>query len=137
MLEDLFRRGGWITTGMRGATDAALVASVRHCWFDIVALTASVERNSAVLARLVADIRAASRNPGISVMVGGIVFNQHPELAEHIGADATAADARAALQKAELLVGQLMVGLAGDPQSRGPMPYGHGAQPLRAGAGHS
>jgi methanogenic corrinoid protein MtbC1 len=137
MLEDLFRRGGWSTTGLRGASSAVLIASVRHCWFDIIALTASVERNSAVLARLVADVRAASRNPGISVMVGGLVFNEQPELAEQVGADATAEDARAALQKAELLVGQLMVGRADDPHSRDRMLGGRSAQPLRAGAGPS
>jgi methanogenic corrinoid protein MtbC1 len=114
VLEDLFRRGGWTTTGLRGVGRPELAACVRHNWFDIVALTASVARNSAVFARLVSELRAASRNPGVSIMVGGLVFNEQPELAEEVGADATARDARAALQQAELLVGKLLVGHRSD-----------------------
>lgn len=134
MLEDLFRRGGWSTAGVRGASRSELVASVRNCWFDIIALTVSIERDGMVLARLVADLRAASRNPGVSVMVGGLVFTEQPDLADKVGADATAADARAALQKAELLVGQLQVAQS-DGAAHGAAYQGFRVQRVRARAG--
>jgi methanogenic corrinoid protein MtbC1 len=110
ILEEMFRRGGWTCAGLRGATRAQLLRQVSEGWFEIIALTVSVERNSATLADLVADLRAASCNPGVSIMVGGPVFNDHASLADEIGADATASNARAALHQAELLVGQYLVG---------------------------
>jgi methanogenic corrinoid protein MtbC1 len=106
----MFRRAGWACTGLRGATRAQLLRQVAQGWFEIIALTVSVERNSATLTDLVADLRAASCNPGVSIMVGGPVFNDHASLADDIGADATASNARAALHQAELLVGHYLVG---------------------------
>ena len=110
LLEEMFRRGGWTCTGLRGASRSQLLRQVAEGWFEIIALTVSVERNSATLIDLVADLRAASCNPGVSIMVGGPVFNDHASLADEIGADATASNARAALHQAELLVGQYLVG---------------------------
>jgi methanogenic corrinoid protein MtbC1 len=110
LLEEMFRRAGWTCSGLRGATRAQLRRNVSESWFEIIALTVSVERNSAALTDLVADLRAASCNPGVSIMVGGPVFNDHASLADEIGADATASNARAALHQAELLVGQYLVG---------------------------
>jgi methanogenic corrinoid protein MtbC1 len=109
LLEEMFRRAGWSSSGLRGASRAQLLRQVSEGWFEIIALTVSVERNSAVLTDLVADLRAASCNPGVSIMVGGPVFNDHASLADEIGADATASNARAALHQAELLVGQYLV----------------------------
>jgi MerR family transcriptional regulator, light-induced transcriptional regulator len=133
MLEELFRRAGWTCTGLRGASRAKLLRQVSEGWFEIIALTVSVERNSDTLSRLVADIRAASCNPGVSIMVGGPVFNEDASLADEIGADATASTARAALQKAELLVGHYLVG--SDRSANGhSMPHGVAAHPAaRAG----
>jgi methanogenic corrinoid protein MtbC1 len=110
MLEDLFRRAGWSCTGLRGASRAKLLRQVSEGWFEIIALTVSIERNSETLSQLVADLRAASCNPGVSIMVGGPVFNNQSSLADEIGADATASSARDALHKAELLVGHYLVG---------------------------
>lgn len=110
LLEEMFRRAGWTCTGLRGASRSQLLRQVSEGWFEIIALTVSVESNSATLTDLVADLRAASCNPGVSIMVGGPVFNDHASLADQIGADATASNARAALHQAELLVGHYLVG---------------------------
>lgn len=123
VLEEIFRRAGWTCTGLRGTSRSQLLRQVADGWFEIIALTVSVERNSATLADLVADLRAASCNPGVSIMVGGPVFNDHASLADEIGADATASNAKAALHQAELLVGQYLVGsdrtASGHAMSRG------------------
>jgi methanogenic corrinoid protein MtbC1 len=110
LLEEMFRRAGWTCSGLRGASRSQLLRQVADGWFEIIALTVSVERNSETLTDLVADLRAASCNAGVSIMVGGPVFNDHASLAEQIGADATASNARAALHQAELLVGHYLVG---------------------------
>jgi methanogenic corrinoid protein MtbC1 len=133
LLEEMFRRAGWTCTGLRGASRAQLLRQVADGWFEIIALTVSVERNSATLTDLVADLRAASCNPGVSIMVGGPVFNDHASLADEIGADATASNARAALHQAELLVGQYLVG-SDRPASRHAMHRGAAGHPAaRAG----
>lgn len=110
VLEEIFRRAGWACTGLRDASRSQLLRQVSEGWFEIIALTVSVERNSETLTDLVADLRAASCNPSVSIMVGGPVFNDHASLAGEIGADATASNARAALHQAELLVGQSLIG---------------------------
>ncbi len=133
VLEEIFRRAGWSCSGLRGASRAQLLRQVAEGWFEIIALTVSVERNSEVLTDLVADVRAASCNPGVSVMVGGPVFSDHASLADEIGADATASNARAALHKAELLVGQYMVGSGGTAAERTVLHTGPQYPAARAG----
>jgi len=57
------------------------------------------------LARTIHALRRASRNADIGVMVGGQVFNEHPEYVALVGADTTAADARQAALQAEMREG--------------------------------
>lgn len=109
MLEEVFNLGGWSTTGLRGAGFAELMNEVTRKSFDVIALTVSNYLDSGALANLLLALRSASRNPGVSIMVGGNLFNEHPALADAVGADATASDARTALRKAEILVGQSLV----------------------------
>jgi methanogenic corrinoid protein MtbC1 len=104
VLEEIFRRDGWETVGQREATEAELLADVARDWFDVVALSASIDKSAANVGVLLADLRAASRNPGVALMVGGPVFAADPGLAARIGADATAPDARGALANADRLV---------------------------------
>lgn len=130
LLEEMFRRAGWIASAARGLSSGALLAEVRQGSFELIALTVSVERNSAVLAGLVSALKAASRNPGVRIMVGGPVFVADPGLADAIGADATAPDARTALKMAEMLVGQMLVGRTDSrPASAGSVRPRPGLQP--------
>jgi len=110
ILEEMFRSAGWTCGSLRGGSRAELLWQVGSGWYDIIALTVSVEDNSEALIDLVTDLRMASCNPGVSIMVGGPVFNDNATLADEIGADATASNARAALHQAELLVGQYLLG---------------------------
>ena len=59
------------------------------------------------LAAMIHEIRRASRNPALGVLVGGRVFAEQPELAVLVGADATATDGQQAVLKAEALLGLL------------------------------
>lgn len=129
ILEEFFRRAGWRSASCRSTSRAELLSTLVAEWYDLVALTVTVEQPSGSLANLVEAIRAASRNPAVSIMVGGRLFSEQPGLADAVGADATAGDARGALSKAERLVGQRQVG---DrlPRVSGAPP---GQQPLRRG----
>lgn len=97
MLEAMFRRAGWDTVGMPMADVAEIRAMVSRRDFSIVGLSLSQESSLGELAALIADVREASRNPALLVMVGGRVFNEDGSLFRRVGADMTAADGRAAL----------------------------------------
>lgn len=106
MIEDFFRRAGWRTWSAPDAAMPELCAFVGRQWFELIGLTVS---NADYLGRLPAtlrDLRRASQNPSVAIMVGGKIFSDHPELAERAGADATASDAPRALLAAERLVEQ-------------------------------
>ena len=107
IIEEFFRRSGWRTwTELSGEVDE-IVGAVQAHRFDLFGLTASSDERLDQIAPMIMSIRRASRNRDISVMVGGRLFQERPELVAKIGADAMAADAREAVLKAEVAVRQL------------------------------
>ena len=65
---------------------------VRTHWFDAIALTLSDvftrRERLAALVKTIADVRAASRNPTMAVIVGGRAFRAEPSrAADRVGAD--------------------------------------------------
>lgn len=97
MLAEFMRREGCDVTmgpvpGARG-----LQSAVRQRSFTIVGFSLSCEAKIGVLARQIASVRRASINPAVAILVGGHVFNEHPELVSRVGADWTARDAREAV----------------------------------------
>ena len=104
MIEDFFRRAGWRTWSAPDAGPAELAAIVGRQWFELVGLTVSTGDHLATLPALLRDLRGASQNPGVRILVGGRVFTEEPELARRVGADGTAPDAARALLAAERLV---------------------------------
>jgi MerR family transcriptional regulator, light-induced transcriptional regulator len=107
VLEECFRRKGWITNGLTSASEAQILALVSTQFFDVVGLSISRECEAQEAAGLIRRIRANSRNKILGVLVGGRVLTETPELALQMGADATASDADNALAKAELLTAVL------------------------------
>lgn len=104
IVEEFFRRAGWQTWSAPALDDHELVALAAGRSFDLIGLTVSVERHIAPLARTIANVRRASRNPQVLILVGGRVFTERPELAAEIGADGTAADGQLAVKLAESLI---------------------------------
>jgi len=92
MVGAFFQQAGWMVTTMHEETVAELAALLKREWFGVLGISVSAEVHVAALARALPQLRAASRNPGLAVLVGGPVFVARPELAHEIGADATAAD---------------------------------------------
>jgi methanogenic corrinoid protein MtbC1 len=107
MVGEFFRRQGWDVCSGTGATAREIVALVRKEWFALVGFSLSCDSRLDTLASAIRDIRRASRNPQIGVLVGGKVFVDQPELATLVGADATAADGQQAALKAETLLALL------------------------------
>ncbi|HEX8556102.1 MAG TPA: cobalamin B12-binding domain-containing protein [Sphingomonas sp.] len=104
VIDELFRRDGWMTDRMSGAETPDLVRRVGQDWFDLIGLTVSCDGHIATLKSVIVALRNVSRNPRVCVMVGGRIFSAEPELAMEVGADGTACDARSALIVAADLV---------------------------------
>lgn len=107
VLEECFRRRGWITNGLTSASEQQILALVSTQFFDVVGISISRDSEAQDAAGLIRRIRASSRNKILGVLVGGRVLTETPELALQMGADATASDADNALAKAELLTAAL------------------------------
>jgi methanogenic corrinoid protein MtbC1 len=107
VLEECFRRRGWITNGLTSASESQIIALVSSQFFDVIGISISRQCEADEAAVLIKKIRANSRNKVLGVLVGGRVLTETPELALQMGADATAFDAESALAKAELMTAVL------------------------------
>ena len=104
VIDELFRRDGWVTDRMSDAETPDLMKRVADDWFDMVGLTISCDCHIANLTPIIVALRNISRNPRLCIMVGGRVFSANPALAAQVGADGTARDAKLALTVAADLV---------------------------------
>jgi MerR family transcriptional regulator, light-induced transcriptional regulator len=104
MVEDVFRRAGWATELMTECDTSQLLALVAANEFDLIGLTVTGDRHCETVPSVINCLRSVSRNPHVAIMVGGRVFNDEPDLATQLGADATAHDATQALEVARSLV---------------------------------
>lgn len=94
MLSEFMRREGCEVIMGPFDTPGGLKTAVRKSAFTFVAFSLSCEDKVGELARQIAVVRRASKNPAVAILVGGRVFNEHPELVSRVGADWTARDAR-------------------------------------------
>lgn len=104
VIDELFRRNGWLTDRLSEVETPDLLRRVADDWFDMIGLTISCDCHIAPLPALLVALRNVSRNPRVCVMVGGRIFSADPDLAVQVGADGTARDAKLALEVAGTLV---------------------------------
>jgi methanogenic corrinoid protein MtbC1 len=104
MVGEFFRRSGWAVTIDYPATTSQLLEMVNSERYSLVGLTVGCREQLDGLSSRITQLRRASRNRGIGVMLGGRPFTEQPDLAARLGADTTAADARAATARAEEFV---------------------------------
>lgn len=96
MVAEFFLHAGWdVMVGHGGAREEA-VDLARQQWLDVIGFSAGSEARLDWLANCIKDVRAASCNPDIGVLVGGPIFTLNPEYVALVGADATSGDAKQA-----------------------------------------
>ena len=103
LLGGFFQRAGWSVQAEFPHDDTELVGLVSTQWFDALALTLSDvftrRERLAALIQTIKDVRAASRNPKIAVIVGGRAFRPAQDQApEQVGADVHYASAGHAVE---------------------------------------
>jgi methanogenic corrinoid protein MtbC1 len=104
MVAEFFRRDGWDVFGVVGGSTDDPASRVRKEWADVVGFSIGSERRLDWLRQQIAAVRAASRNPGVVVMVGGPIFILNPDWVAAVGANATARDAKDAPRVAARLL---------------------------------
>ena len=88
MTAELFSKAGWVVVIAAPLTNnVSAVDMVREEWFDVVGFSVACDNRFPVLKREIRALRAVSRNQSLRVILGGRVFDEHPGLAERLGAD--------------------------------------------------
>ena len=103
MLSQFFRRDGWNVCSALESEPAALVAAAKADWYDVIALSVSSSEDLERLRTLVHEIRCASLNQRVGIMVGG-PLGMDGRVRELLGAEAYSGDALEALRTAARLV---------------------------------
>ncbi len=104
MVYEFFRRAGWNAWSGPVESSAELAAMVQAERVDVVGFSLACDERLETVYQEIRGVRRASRNPGLSVMVGGPPFVANPLLAAELGADGTATDGRQAVAQAQALV---------------------------------
>ncbi len=104
MLSEFFRREGWVVLSIPSPEPGETRASLSRHWFDVLALSASMDGEVDDLITTIQVARKTSQNPRLAVMVGGPLFIRRPELAVTVGADGMSVDAIDALALAAQLM---------------------------------
>jgi hypothetical protein len=71
MLAEFFRRDGWVVLAIPAPEPGLIQASLSTNWFDLLALSASTDAEIEDLGSTILAARKTSRNPRLSIMVGG------------------------------------------------------------------
>ena len=106
MLSEFFRREGWVVLAIPSPQSGEVLDTLSMHWFDVLALSASMDGEAKELGKTIKAARKTSRNPRLAIMVGGPLFLRHPELAQTVGADGMSEDAPSALALAARLYQQ-------------------------------
>jgi methanogenic corrinoid protein MtbC1 len=102
MVADAFELGGWTTFNMiANASPEAVARQTRELRPDLVGFSASLPQHVRLVRQAIAALRKALGEECPRIVVGGLVINQFPLLAEWVGAEVLGADAVSAAAAAE------------------------------------
>lgn len=94
MLGEFFRKSGWRVCGLPFQGTVGAMRSVQSDWFDVLGLSVSTDRCMDTVGRQIRELRAASANPDMKIMVGGPMVTVNRGLLLSLGADFIGGDAR-------------------------------------------
>jgi len=97
IVSEFFRKNGWQVVVEIANSPLELDHAVKNEWFDLVGLSVGLKEQIAALPLLIDRLRSASRNPGMSVLLGGPAFLSNSVTAQSLGADGISIDAAQAV----------------------------------------
>ncbi len=101
MVSEFFRREGWQVWMELGSSERRLLTAARNDWFDVIGLSVGTEAQVEYLADIIGELRSASTNPEVKVLIGGPALATTPTLCQAVGADGAASDAVTAVDLAK------------------------------------
>lgn len=104
IVAEFFHRAGWAVIDLPVCNAEGLTERVAAEHFDVLGLSVASDLTLNTLAGTIRDIRDASRNPDIGVLVGGRIFSENANLSARVGADALCLDPRQAPVRARELL---------------------------------
>jgi methanogenic corrinoid protein MtbC1 len=105
IVAEFFRKAGWRVWGEPNLSSEEINTLIFSQWFDVIGVSIGYIEQLEDLNAMIASLRARSMNPNVSFMVGGPLYNSHPELFDEVDADIKSADANEAIRMAEIIVG--------------------------------
>lgn len=101
VVEELFRQAGWTTFALPKPSRSELLDAIAREWFAVVGLSISCDKSAETLASLITEIRAASVNSAVLILIGGSYVTANPEQSLRLGADLVGADAPQAIEQSQ------------------------------------
>ena len=97
LVREFFRREGWDVWGSASGQPKELISLVQDEWINLVGFSMSSTQSAETLTTLIREVRDASLNPNLFVLVGGSCVIDDPKIADRVGADAGPVDAYEAM----------------------------------------
>ena len=107
LIREFFRTEGWDVWGGRANDSQELLRLVQDEWINVVGVSMSNVDLIPATKELVSDLRAASLNPNLLVMVGGSCVIDDPQVVQQVKADAGPSGPKEALAIARAYFDQL------------------------------
>lgn len=104
VVSEFFRRAGWSVCEEMLDTEREIALCTRQRWFSVVGFSLSGEGLIDRLASVIRSVRKSSQNREVGIIVGGPVFQDHPDWVADVGADTWALDGRDAVLQSLSLV---------------------------------
>lgn len=93
MITDLLTLERWKTINLGiNLPTSSILKVIRDCCADVVGISATMAYNLNAVANLIQAIRSSTLCSNVVILVGGIPFNQDPQLWRNVGADDCALD---------------------------------------------
>ena len=107
MVSEFFRKDNWNVLGDPSISSNDLKTKISKNFFDILGISIGSLSQVDGLSTLIKSLRKISKNPLISIMIGGPMALKSPNLFNNVGADAQASNAKdAILQATDLMEGR-------------------------------
>jgi methanogenic corrinoid protein MtbC1 len=113
MLEEFFLHAGWETASDYSASETTILETVAAQNLEVVGFSVGCKEFLDPLSQLIERTRNASRNRDVTIMIGGRLFLEYPELASKFVRATVVTDGVHAVQIAEALVSRVRSGGVG------------------------
>jgi methanogenic corrinoid protein MtbC1 len=97
IVAEFFRKNGWQVVVEIANSAVELDHAAKNEWFDLIGLSVGLTEQINALPELISRIKSSSKNPAVSVLLGGPAFLHSEVTAASLGADGISTDAAQAV----------------------------------------